>query len=643
MASQKQNKSKQPQAKSPFPAVNKQPAQASLPKGNVLADKWLVAILVGIAFLVNAATIRYEYTLDDPYFTTDNPFVKQGVSAIPQFFTHAAYYGVFKNHDASYRPLMLTSFAVEKQIFGFNPQISHFINLVIFSIAIFFLFRLLRRVFNSYSAYIPFFIVLLYELHPIHTEVVASVKSRDELLALLFTTLSMWESFRYIDSKKMLNLVLSAIYFFLALISKESSITFVAIMPLTIYFFRNESTAGIIKATVPYAIMAGIYMLMRVSFIESDGEKVRIMVNNNALMAATNYGEKLATILFIQFKYILLLIFPHPLSWDYSFNEIPIISFANYKALISLLVIGAGLGYALMGLKRKDVFSYCILFYCAGAVITSNLLVDIGATMAERFIFTASLGFCIGVVFLVLKLFKADKANVSYANSSRVFFVIIGISLLYCVKTVARNEAWKNNLELYASGIETAPGSWRTHYLLGVQYTKMISSETDANVKKEVFNNAIEQLNQSCAILPINEDAYLIKGYAFEFSGNHPDSAIASYRTTLLMDSNNVQAANNLGGMLLRKNELPAAIQILSRVVAKDTGFVEAVCNLAAAYGNSGQFKEAEKYYLMALRKNPDEPPNVFMSMSNIYKFMGDSANAQRYRQLLNNALKAGK
>jgi len=171
----------------------------------------------------------------------------------------------------------------------------------------------------------------------------------------------------------------------------------------------------------------------------------------------------------------------------------------------------------------------------------------------------------------------------------------------------------------------------------------MISAETNPEVKKDDFNSAIEHLNQSCAILPLNEDAYLIKGYAFEFSGNHPDSAIASYRTTLLLDSANKQAANNLGGMLLRKNDLTEAIQILSKVVAKDTGYIDALCNLAAAYGNSGQFKEAEKYYLMALRKNPDEPPNVFMSMSNIYKFMGDSANAQHYRQLLNNALKAAK
>ena len=95
--------------------------------------------------------------------------------------------------------------------------------------------------------------------------------------------------------------------------------------------------------------------------------------------------------------------------------------------------------------------------------------------------------------------------------------------------------------------------------------------------------------------------------------------------------------------MLLRKNDLDGAIQVLGKMVAKDTTFVDALCNLGAAYGNKGQFKEAEKYYLMAIRQRPDQPPNVYMSMSNIYKFMGDSANSQHYRELLNKALKAGK
>ncbi len=159
----------------------KQPLKPMQPAAKALAEHWLIIILLAIAFLINTPTINYNYTLDDPFFTRENPLVRAGVSSIPEFFKHAAYYGVFKNHDASYRPLLLISFAIEKQLVGgFNPKIGHLVNLLLFCLQIFALFKLLRRIFNNYSVYVPFFIVLLFELHPIHTEVIASIKSRDE-------------------------------------------------------------------------------------------------------------------------------------------------------------------------------------------------------------------------------------------------------------------------------------------------------------------------------------------------------------------------------------------------------------------------------------------------------------------------------
>ena len=350
------------------PAITKTNTQIPSPTTSKVPEFWFIAILIAIAFLINIPTINYDYTLDDPFFTKDNPMVKKGVSAIPEFFTHAAYYGVFKNHDASYRPLLLTSFAIEKDLFGFNPKVSHLVNLFIFCLQILALFLLLRRVLSSFSVYVPFFILLLFELHPIHTEVVASVKSRDELLALLFTAICTLQSIKYIDTNKTKYLITSGIFFFLALMSKETPITFVAIVPMTIYFFRDVNIKKLLTACAPYLIVSAIYMVMRAMFIESDGEKVVINVNNNALMATTDIGMRLATLLFIQLKYIILLIFPHPLSYDYSYNQIPIISFGNVKALAGLGAIVGLLVIAFKGLKSKSVYSYSILFYLGSVV-----------------------------------------------------------------------------------------------------------------------------------------------------------------------------------------------------------------------------------------------------------------------------------
>ena len=638
MGKNKQNqKAKQPQAKPPVEQTKAVPQPHTASK--TLADKWLILILIGVALAANIATVSFDYTLDDPYFTTGHPYVRQGLSQTSEFFTHAAYYGVYKNHDASYRPLLLLSFAAEHDLFGFNPKVSHILNLLIFASLVTALFLLLRRVLNTFSVYIPFFIVLLFAVHPIHTEVVASVKSRDELMGFLFAALCTLQSIKYVDTSKMKYLILSGVFFFLALLSKETPITFVAIVPMTIYFFRNIKAKQLITTMAPYVAVTVVYMLMRASFIETGGEKVRILVNNNALMAAGSYGEKLATALFIQLKYIILLIFPHPLSYDYSYNQIPIIGFSDVKALAALLVGGGLLVYAFMGIKRKNIYAYCILFYLGSAALTSNIFVDIGATMAERFVFTASLGYCMALVFLVAKLLKSDTAMLNYANSSKVFFVLIGISVLYSIKTFARNEAWKDNITLYETGAETAPNSWRAQYLLGVEYAKMINDEKTPEAKKEMLSKAMLHLNASNSIMPNNMDVNIIKGLTYDMMGNN-DSAMAAYKAVITVDPDNQKACTGLGGIYLRRNNFPEAINILSKVVAKDSTYIDALSNLGAAYGNSGHYQEAIQYYLKAIKINPDQPPNVLTSMSNLFRVLGDSANARHYQQLLSNKKK---
>jgi tetratricopeptide (TPR) repeat protein len=606
---------------------------AATQQGN-MPVKWLAIILAVIVLLVNAPTLGYEYTLDDPFFTKDNPNVSRGVAAIKEFFTHAAYYGVFKHHDASYRPLMLTSFALEKDLFGFNPMTGHLINLMLFALEVVVLFSLLRSMFRQVSPYIPFFMVLLFALHPIHTEVVASIKSRDEIMGLLFAALALKQSLQYADNGKVKYLVFSGLWFFCALMSKETPIAMVLITPMTLWFFRDMPVAKIVKSTLPYVVVAAVYLVMRALFIESDGEKVVILVNNNGLMAATNYADKLATTLFIQLQYLILLVVPHPLSYDYSFSQIPIIGFSNPKALAAVAVIIGLFVYAARGFMKKDVLAFCILFYGMSVVITSNLLVDIGATMAERFIFTGSLGFCIALVWLVAKMLRVDVATVNMSNAKPAAASLLLVAVLYGGKTIARNEAWRSNLALYETGLETAPDSWRAQYLLAVEYTRQIDKTSDAATKRELYDKACAGFNRSLQILPNNADVYLLKGYADEFAGRI-DSAIMSYSNVLKLDSLNTQAAVNLGGVFMRTGRLDDAITVLTPVLRRDSTNTDALTNIGAAHGNKGLFQQSIMYYEKAYKIKPDQPANVMMSMSNVYRFLGDSANAQKFRALM--------
>lgn len=253
--------------------------------------------------------------------------------------------------------------------------------------------------------------------------------------------------------------------------------------------------------------------------------------------------------------------------------------------------------------------------------------------MAERFIFTGSLAFCIAVVLLLSRLMKTDTAQASLQNAKPLFAAILVISVLYGGKTMARNEAWASNFELYKTGLDTAPNSWRAQYLLGVEYTRMIDKEKDVLLKRDHYKNAVTALNRSLQILPNNSDVYLIRGYADEFAGQ-VDSAEVAYLNTLKLDTTNTQAQLNLGGIYLRTGRLDNGIALYSRLLAQDPNNPDALANIGACYGNKGMFAEAIQYYQKSVKVRPVQPPNVFASMSNLYKFTGDSANAQKYRGL---------
>ena len=145
----------------------------------------------GLSFLLYVNTLKHEYTIDDLIVVTSNKLTQQGVSAIPDIFSHSYMFGYNGREDESYRPLTLTTFALEKSMFDANSSASHFIQVLLYALTILVLFRYLVRLLGEDRLTLVALITLLFAVHPLHTEVVANVKSRDELMCALFLFLSL--------------------------------------------------------------------------------------------------------------------------------------------------------------------------------------------------------------------------------------------------------------------------------------------------------------------------------------------------------------------------------------------------------------------------------------------------------------------
>ena len=156
-------------------------------KKTVATYGWLRYAVAAFAFLLYVNSISYEYTMDDDIFFLKHTSVRKGFSGMGEIWS----YGSMEKFDntqgvQAYRPILLVVFAVEKELFGFNPAVSHFINVALYVLIALALYRVLRLLLRDVHPYIIALVTVCFIAHPLHTEVVASVKSRDELLAGLF-------------------------------------------------------------------------------------------------------------------------------------------------------------------------------------------------------------------------------------------------------------------------------------------------------------------------------------------------------------------------------------------------------------------------------------------------------------------------
>ena len=159
--------------------------------------------------------------------------VMQGWRGIPKIFQVGLWQ--FDNVNLGYyRPLSLVTFAIENQFFPKNAYVGHLDNVLLYGLTGFCLYLLLTRIFRGMYPLFSLSVTLLFLAPPIHAEVVANIKSRDEILAFLSLILSLLFFLRHhaLQSRdrrstwrRWHGLLISGTFFHLALLSKETAMT----------------------------------------------------------------------------------------------------------------------------------------------------------------------------------------------------------------------------------------------------------------------------------------------------------------------------------------------------------------------------------------------------------------------------------
>ncbi len=623
--------------------VKQQPRTRDASAHNLKHIRFLGLVLSVIAFVIYANTLGHDFILDDSNAITENHFVKQGVQGIPDLLKTDYRAGYWTAKGTLYRPLSLVMFAVEWELWPNNPFPGHLINVLLYALTAFLLFTFLCRLLPDVSLIVPPLITLLFITHPIHTEVVANIKSRDEILSFLLALGAFHVMLNYVKKESTALLAVIVFLFFLSFMAKEGSITLIAAVPVMLYFFTNIPLAKNLLVTGAFVGGAAAYLVLRKMVLGEISDIPDVMLIDNFLIAADTAGEKTATAVMILGKYLGLLFYPHPLSIDYAFNQIPIVNWSDYRPILSLLIHSLMIAVVIWRFKKKELWVFGIAFYLITISLYSNLVITIGSGFGERFLYVPSLGFCIAVVGGIAQLLQKQVSGAqNFTELIRYNMVtILAVLLLSGVAsamTVVRNNAWSDHFTIYETDVRHAPNSARLNYWYGNEIMKEKAlNAPNQQEKNRLLDDAISSYNKALEIYPDYADAFGQRGLAWYRKGNN-ERAETDYKRAIELQVGQWKVYNNLGVVYGEKNNLPEAMKYFRLALKVDSRFPDPYKNIASTHLIMGEVDEAIKQYNEALKytsvRDKDIRIEIFNYLAICYDQKGDKTNQQRYQQM---------
>jgi len=596
--------------------------------------KHQLIILLLFTILIYVNTIPNKYSLDDEYVTYNNLQVQKGISAIPEIFT--SHYSNMGEKNFGYRPVVKTSFAIEYELFGENPHISHGINLLIYALLIAVTFLVIRRMLKDFNPLIPFFIVLLFAAHPIHTEVVASLKNRDELFSYLFGILSLWLFIRYADTEKKMYVAAALICYLTGFLSKPGIVVFFILIPLTLYFFTDLK---IKKILFIFALLLIITLILKYfpRFILPETDRP-VEYYENPIYYEKGIFKRFALVFNSLGYYLKFLFYPYPLRYYYGYNQVEMQGFLNPWVLGSLIVHFSLFIYALLTFRKKSIYSYSILFYLISVSIFTNLLKPVMGIIGERFVFTASLGFCIALVFLIFKI-ACVKPVAALIKTSKLFTIVsilILVTIIYSAVTIKRNPDWKTHMSLYVHDIKFLENSVKANELLAFKIMETVYA--DFNSGKDVSKHLKDiKTAENCYLKSLqlyfeNEKTWLNLGSLYSnFYGDYKQ-AIFSYSQILKFNDESAKAYMNIGKCYDMMKEFDKAEQFYIKALKFDPENTDAISQLSKIFNNKGKTEEAINlnYKLMKIIPDSELP---YINIANFLYLSGDTVQAMQFAE----------
>jgi tetratricopeptide (TPR) repeat protein len=437
-----------------------------------------------LAVLVYANSLANGFAYDDVWIIQHRDLV-HGFGRLPELLTTD--YWPDRFGSGLFRPLTLLTFAIDWWLWGGDPFGFHLVNILLHAAVAAVLTALLLRLFPWWAALAG---GAVFAVHPVHTEAVANVVGRAELLTAFFMISACLIYFARLGREDRLGRARTAaiaVLYVLAMLSKELGVVLPALLLVLDVPKLARGDAGQLRA---YArSRAPLILTLAAVLLTYLGARWLVLgapvesVPDRVFIPDASIATRFFTMTRVWPRYFHLLFFPTELSADYSPAVILPASQLTMTGVLGIGLVALTVLLAVLGFRRRPEFSMAVAWAAIALLPVSNLVFVAEIVLAERTLYVPSVAVSI----------IASLAAVASRPQLRSW-IVAGLALWVAggsFVTVRRNPVWKNTDTVFQDMLEHHPESVRVLWWLG-----------DRHLQRGDWEGAKERYYRSLEIWP---------------------------------------------------------------------------------------------------------------------------------------------
>lgn len=573
---------------------------------------------VALAVVCYASTAFNQFTYDDNAIVRDNPRIRS-LTAFSDIWLRDWWYGdvdgdpiVDPARDRLYRPLTMCSFALNHAVNGARPMGFHVVNVLLHALACWLVWRFARRLCNDDA--VASIAAVIFTVHPVHSEAVAGIVGRGEILAAVFLLLGLMALLPRHGLPSGRRGLLAALAFLAALLSKETAVCYPAVALIVLHFGRDlRRTTTRWRFTHGACLLAPLMVYFPLRYIALEDHLVRskLAAAVFAPLQNANVLERITGAFTILGHYARLLVAPRNLSCDYGLGVFDPRNGPELMTLVGLLA-AVVLIAALVGFwRREKTWRLCAALaavFLASYALVSNTALLIGVSIAERLMYWPSVPVVIAAAALIVAGWRKHCGPTGSLRARAPLLRGLGAALLAAMslRTVVRNSDWRDDERLFRADLATFPQSAHLNNSLAQVVIFQAQRAQAPEQRDALIAEAETLLLRAVEVHPRYADALSQLG-TVRLLRNDRDRALQYFNSALLLDPSD-KTARQQAAMLRdgAAHQRENARELLRRV-EQDPGDAQLRARLVNVLISLGRNYEALQHGEEAARLAPND------------------------------------